>query len=203
MQRSPEWFAARRGRATASRFADVLSRGRNGGESAARRAYRSQLVVERLTGQVAPGYENDAMRWGVEQEPIARAALELATGLSIEECDFIPHAEIAAGCSPDGLYGDHGGVEIKCPNTATHLEYLSRGAGCPAEYVAQVQGCLWITGRSEWLFASFDPRLPPKLRLYHSLVKRDEAYIETLEREVRAFVAEVDAEEARLRRIAE
>lgn len=188
-QRTPEWFAARLGRATGSCFADILAKTK-AGESASRRNYRAKLVCERLTGRAEEGFTNAAMAWGTEHEPLARTAYEAETGLMVQEVGFIQHPEMMAGVSPDGLVGDSGLVEIKCPNTATHIDTLL--AGMPSGHIAQVQGQMWICG-CEWCdFVSFDPRMPDELQLYVQRIYRDEEYIKTLADEVERFLSEVD-----------
>lgn len=196
-QGTDTWREARLGCATASRFADIIAAVKNG-EAAARRNYRAQLVCERLTGIPQDQYVSDAMLFGTETEPVARLAYEAETGHVVTETGFIAHAALRAGCSPDGLIGADGGVEIKCPNTATHIETLLDGA-MPMKHAPQVQGCMWITGRRWWDFVSFDPRLPDRLRLFVVRVPRDDAYIKRLAGEVNTFLLEVDDFERRLR----
>lgn len=201
-QRSPEWFAARLGIATASRFSAILATIKTG-EAAERRNYRAQLVVERLTGKQADQYENQAMRDGTEREPLARAAYEVKTGAWVSEVGLILHDSIEAGGSPDGLIGDDGCLEIKCPALATHLEYLRLPEGaCPAKYVAQVQGQLWLSGRAYCDFVSFHPDFPEALQLVIRRVLRDEKYIAGLALAVELFMAEVREEEAQVRKLA-
>ena len=199
-QGSPEWAAARAGRATASRFSDVMAKIKSG-EAAVRRNYRAELVVERMTGIPVEGFMSKEMMWGIDQEPEARARLEEETGVLVEEIGFVAHPEVAAGASPDGLIGDDGGLEIKCPNTSTHIGYLL--GGMTPDHVPQVQGNMWMTGRAWWLFVSFDPRMPEKLQLYKQMIPRDDAYIRLLEAEVRKFLREVDETVAKLTKIAE
>lgn len=191
-QGSAEWLAARAGCVTASRLGDVLAKIKTG-EAAVRRNYRMQLVTERLTGLPTETYENAAMRWGKEQEPFARMAIESTLGYFVDEVGFLKHPEIEwCGASPDGLIEADGGIEIKCPyNSVAHVETLTNGV--PAEHIPQIQGNLWVTGRKWWLFASFDPRMPEHLRLFTAKVERDETYIQKLEAEVKKFLAEVDA----------
>ena len=201
-QRSDDWYAARCGKATASRFRDVMARLKNGNPAADRQKYLTELVVERLTGQPVPAYENAAMRWGAEQEAAARAAYEQLTGVAVEETGFICHDTLYAGCSPDGLVDWDGLIEIKCPfNSAVHIETLLNGM--PAEHTAQVQGQMWITGR-EWCdFVSFDPRMPEQLQLYVQRIHADPKAIADLAFGVSAFLKEVGAQVEALRRLAE
>lgn len=200
VQGSPEWFAARLGRVTASRVADVIARTKSGW-GASRANYAAQLVAERLTKTVAETFTNDAMRWGTEQEPFARAAYEFYRDADVTEVGFVEHPRIAmSGASPDGLVGADGLVEIKAPNTATHIETLLGGAA-PAKYLCQVQWQMACTGRPWCDFVSFDPRLPAEMRLFVRRVERDAARINELEDAVAAFLAEVDATVAELTRI--
>lgn len=190
MQGSPEWFQARCGLATASRFGDILATIKSGGEAAGRRNYRAQLVCERLTGVPQETYTNAAMQWGVDTEPFAREAYEARTGYLVEQVAFIRHPELMCGCSPDGLIDQLGAVEFKCPNTATHIDTLLKGM--PAEHIPQIQGQMWLTGRRWVDFVSFDPRMPENLQMYVQRVNRDDEFIARLAVEVRRFLAEVD-----------
>lgn len=199
-QGSEEWFAARCGKATASQFRAILATIKSG-EAAERRNYRAALIVERLTGKADIGFTSEAMRWGTEQEPFARIAYMAKTGAVVEEAGFILHPEINAGASPDGLIGEDGGLEIKCPSKATHLSTLQSGV-MPTEHTPQVQGAMWITGRKWWDFVSYHPEFPDHLQLFVKRVQRDDDYIRDLEAKVRAFLAEVDAEVESLSKLA-
>jgi len=193
-QGSESWFAARAGKATASRIADIIAKTKSG-PSASRKNYAAQLVAERLTGTVEQSYSNAAMQWGTEKEPDARAAYAFlhADGLDVTEAEFVVHPAIAdAGASPDGYVGDYGLVEIKAPNTATHIETLL-GRSVPGKYVTQIQWQLACTGRAWCDFCSFDPRLPDHLSLFVHRVNRNDVLIGELEREVEGFLAEVSA----------
>jgi putative phage-type endonuclease len=192
VQGSPEWFAARLGKVTASRVADVIAKTKTG-YAASRANYAAELLIERLTGAAADSYCSPAMQWGKDNEALARAAYEMQQGVTVYETSLVDHPEIPmSGASPDGLVGDVGLVEIKCPNTATHLDTLLSET-IPARYLTQMQWQMACTGRAWCDFASFDPRLPPHLCLYIRRVHRDEAAIMDLETEVSAFLAEVDA----------
>jgi len=173
---------------------------KSGGEAATRKNYRTQLVIERLTGIPTETYTNGAMQWGVEFEPLAATMYEAETGNVIEEVGFEEHFELEAGASPDGLIGEDGLIEIKCPNSATHIEYL-KGKSLPKEYKAQVQGQLWITDRKWCDFVSYDPRMPANLQLFIVRVERDEEYIDELYREVVKFLKEVYEEVEELKKI--
>jgi hypothetical protein len=193
-QRSPEWRAARAGRATASRAGDVLAKIKSG-EAAARRDYRLQLAVERLIGQPQDSdFVNKDMQRGIDLEPTAVAAYEAETGEILTRTGFLCMSDIAAGASLDGHVDDYEGViEIKCPKSATHVEYLRRNR-VPPEYVPQATHELWVTG-AKWLdFVSFDDRLPPGLRLLVVRAYRQEFDIEGYEKELTRFLAEVTAE---------
>jgi len=210
-QRTEDWYAARLGKATASRFKDAIATkkqtekqkkdGLPGDPMQAQLDYCTELVVERLTGQRAQKFVTAAMQWG-DHEPAARAAYERVTGRIVEETGFVAHDTLMAGCSPDGLVDWDGLIEIKCPfNTANHIETLLNGM--PAEHTAQVQGQMWITGR-EWCdFVSYDPRMPEALQLHVQRIQRDEAFIADLERRVTSFLAEVGNQVEALRRLAE
>lgn len=196
-QQSDEWFEARLGRATASRFKDVMTMIRSG-ESAARKNYRAELVAERLSGAREEGFTSSAMQWGIDTEPTARIQYMLASENDVEECGFFAHASLMAGASPDGLIGEVGVLEIKCPNTATHIETLKTGR-IPYQYYWQVVGQMWVTGRQWCDFVSFDPRMPINAQLFITRLERDEDKIRELETAITEFLAEVDREEQFIR----
>ncbi len=189
-QGSDEWHKARLGRATASQFDKVMATGKNGYQLAGYKNYRAELVLERLTGQAAEFYTNAAMQWGTETEPLARLRYALTSGNSVEECGFFAHDTLMAGASPDGLIGDDGILEIKCPMTATHIETLHTKE-IPRQYYWQVMGQLWITGRKWADFVSFDPRLPDNAAMFVTRIQRDEEDIEDLEDMVARFLKNV------------
>lgn len=193
-QRSDEWYAARLGKATASRFSDVMAATKSGYEPAARKNYRSELVLERLTGKKADSWTSPAMQWGIDNEPMARNNYMFETGNDVIEEFFVEHPILKAGCSPDGYVGDDGLIEIKCPNSATHIETL-RTKELPYKYEAQVQGQMWLTGRKWCDFVSFDPRMPDNAQMITIHVERDEEYIQNLEHAIERFLREVDEEE--------
>lgn len=197
-QRTDEWYAARLGKVTASRIADMMAKTKTGW-GASRANYAAQLVCERLTGKPGESYQNDAMRFGTENEPFARAAYEFRTDNNVELCGFIDHPRIAmCGASPDGLVGKAGLVEFKVPNSATHIDTLLN-ATVPGKYELQMQWQMACTGR-EWCdFVSFDPRLPEEMRLWRATVYRDDKAIAELEREVEIFLGEIDDTLRRLR----
>lgn len=189
-QRTDDWFAARLGKATASKIADIMAKTKSG-PSASRANYAAQLVTERLTGTRAESFTNAAMQWGTDNEPRARAMYELVTGGTVVECGFFDHPTVEmSGASPDGLVGDAGLVEIKCPNSATHIATL-RGGKIDDKYVKQMQWQMACAGRQWCDFASFDPRLPDEMQLFVQRLERDDAMIAEMEAEVSAFLAEV------------
>jgi predicted phage-related endonuclease len=192
-QRTDEWFQDRLGKATGSRFHDVCSFLKYG-EAAARKNYRYQLIAERLTGNRVETWTTTAMQWGIDNEPTARLTYEMKTGYQVDESNFI-QSEILpdAGVSPDGLIGKDGSLEIKCPETATHIETLTSNK-VPSKYQEQVDGLMWVTGRKWCDFVSYDPRLPEDLSLVIIRVERDEIRIKNLEENIKNFLNEVDTE---------
>jgi putative phage-type endonuclease len=197
-QRTQEWHAARLGKATASRIADIIARTKSG-YSTSRANYAAQLVCERLTGVQAESFSSTAMQWGSEKEPEARRLYEFERDVRVVNTGFLDHPAIAmSGASPDGFVGEAGLIEVKCPLTATHLDTLL-GRTVPGKYLSQMQWQLAVTGRRWCDFVSYDPRLPLHLRLFVQRVHRDSALIAELEREVAGFLAEIDATLAKLR----
>jgi putative phage-type endonuclease len=191
-QRTDEWFAARCGRVTASRVADVLSEIKTG-ESASRKNYRSELIIERLTGKKTEGFVNAAMQWGIDQETLAIATYEIKTGNFVDKVGFVNHPTIDMfGCSPDGYVGADGLIEVKAPNSMTHIEYLEQDK-VPTKYIPQIQCQLSVTGRKWCDFVSFDPRLPDGLQILIVRLERDDEYIEKLEARVVKFLDEVNS----------
>lgn len=191
IQGSEEWFAARLGKVTASRVADVIAKTKTG-YSTSRANYMAELIAERLAGARTEGFTNAAMQWGTDKEPEARAAYAFMQDVDVAEVGFVDHpAILMTGASPDGLVGDDGMVEIKCPNTATHLDTLLGGT-VPAKYVTQMQWQMACTGRAWCDFASYDPRLPEAMRLFVQRVERDDRFIGETEQEVRNFLTELE-----------
>ena len=191
-QRTPEWFAKRAGKFTGSRFADLMAKTRTGA-SASRKNLIVTLAVERLLGTCVETYQNGAMQRGIELEPEARAAYELHELVAVQQVDYLEHPSLwYVGCSPDGLVGDDGMVEIKCPSSAAkHYDALMTGAHA-VEYAWQLQGQLWVSGL-KWVDAvSYDPRFPAGLQLAITRVARDESLIDQLSRECIAAEAEVE-----------
>jgi putative phage-type endonuclease len=189
-QRMSDWFAARLGHVTASRVADVLAKTKSG-PSASRANYAAQLVCERLTGAAEAGFTSAAMQHGIDSEADARNLYAFDVGEDVTETGFVLHPRINwSGASPDGLVGIDGLVEIKCPNSATHIETLM-SEKVPAKYINQMMWQMACTERAWCDYVSFDPRLPAELRLFVKRVPRDDAMIADMEREITAFLAEV------------
>jgi putative phage-type endonuclease len=158
----------------------------------------AELIAERLTGEPAERFSNAAMAWGTEKEPDARAAYSFVADVTVEECGFVPHPTIAmSGASPDGLVGADGLVEIKCPNTATHIDTLL-ALSIPSKYVVQMTWQMVCTGRKWCDFVSFDPRIRPDMQLFIKRVEFDCEYAMELESEVRKFISDLDGKLAAL-----
>jgi putative phage-type endonuclease len=199
-QKSEEWFKARLGKVTASRVADVIAKTKTG-YSASRENYMAQLVVERMTNTQAESFTNAAMQWGTDQEPFARAAYEVQQNVLVDETGLVDHPTIEmAGASPDGLVGEDGLVEIKCPNTATHIDTLLTQT-VPGKYITQMQFQMACTGRQWCDFVSFDPRMPAKAQLFVKRVQRDDGFIKEMEQEITKFLAEVTAKVEQLNKL--
>lgn len=199
-QGTPEWFAERLGKVTASRVSDVLAKIKSG-EAAARSNYRAELVAQRLTGYMEEGFTNAAMQHGNEYEKFARAQYEIKKDVMVDEIGFVSHPVIEwAGASPDGLIGDDGLIEIKCPNTATHIDYLLAGKA-PSKYIPQMVWQLACTGRKWCDFVSFDPRMPEEMQLLIVRFDRNDEQIAETEAEVRKFLTEVESTISKLRAI--
>lgn len=196
-QGSPEWYMARLGKVSASRIADVTAKTKTG-YGASRANYMAELLVERLTGQPTDKYVSDAMQWGKEQEAQARDIYQLMRNVEVQQVGLVLHPTIDMACaSPDGLVGNDGLVEIKCPNTATHIQTLLDEA-IDLRYIKQMQFQMACTGRLWCDYVSFDPRLPAEMQLFIARVERDPKMIAELEAETRTFLAELDATLARL-----
>ena len=189
-QRTPEWFAARLGKATASRIADVMAKTKTG-YGASRENYLMELALERITNAQAPFFTTAAMQWGIDQEPAARSAYEATTGNFVTEVGMIDHPTIPmSGASPDGFVGDDGLIEIKCPESKKHLKTLSTRKP-DGDYVYQMQWQMACTGRQWCDFVSYDPRFPDHLQLIIVRVSRDDDMIAKVEKEVSVFLDEV------------
>lgn len=191
-QRSPAWFQARLGRLTGSRAADMIATTKKGAHTARRADLCTQLVLERLTGQVQEdGWISPEMRRAVCLEPRAFAAYEALTGRVAQRSGFLAHTTLPVGCSLDGHVGDFTGIlEVKCPKAATHLAYLTSGT-VPPEYLPQIVHNLWITGAAWCDFLSFDDRFPPPLQTMLVRYARNEEEIALYTLAVAAFLSEV------------
>lgn len=199
-QRSPEWYAEHVGRVTASRVADAIAKlKRSTEEAAVRRNLRIQMVGEILTGAMAEHYVSKYMQDGIENEPYARAAYEIANDVMCEQVGFVLHPTIErAGCSPDGLVGEDGLLETKCPKVETHIEYILAGK-IPEDYEPQMMWQMACTGRRWVDFVSYCGALPEDLQLFVRRLERDEKRIYALELEVNQFLKEVDEAIVRLK----
>ncbi|EDJ1070937.1 YqaJ viral recombinase family protein [Salmonella enterica] len=193
-QRSPEWFAARCGKVTASRLYDVMARTKSG-YAASRQNYMAELICQRLTGKPEEGFTNAAMMRGTELEPVAREMYALNEfDAVILEVGLIDHPTIAGfAASPDGIVNDDGLIEIKCPNTWTHLQTLKTGVP-KYQYLLQMHAQMMCTGRKWCDFVSFDDRLPPELAYFKTRINFDEVLAEEIEQEVVKFLTELETE---------
>lgn len=191
VQGTDEWRLARCGSLGASRVADALAKTKSGW-GASRDNLIAELVAERLTGTPAEGFTNAAMQWGTATEPFARAAYEFRTDASVMEVGLVRHPRIkGTHASPDGLVGDDVMLEIKCPQTATHIATL-RGGSIPGKYVTQMQWQLCCAERDYCDFVSFDPRMPEHMRFFVKRLNRNDVLIAQMEKDVATFLAEVD-----------
>lgn len=191
-QGSADWRSLRVGKVTASKIADVMAKLKSGGEAAGVKNYRAQLVCERLTGVAEESYCNGAMQRGIEMEPLARECYEFFTGNRVEQVAFIDHPTIPmSGMSPDGMIGEEGLVEIKCPNSATHIEYLLAGTP-PSQYIPQMMWQMACSGRLWCDFVSYDNRLPEEMQLFIARLHRDDEMIKVMESAVIEFNASVE-----------
>lgn len=202
LQNSPEWHAARAGRCTGSRIADVMAKGKGGAPSAMRATYLGELVAERLSGfQSMDTYKSPAMKWGTDNEGNACAMYAFMYDVEPSTVGFVLHPTIdMAGASPDRLVGDRGLLQIKCPNSSTHAETLL-GAPIDGRYLKQIQWELCCTEREFCEFVSFDPRYPAEMQLFVKRVPRDDAMIKEMEAEVKRFLLEVDERVGQLRKL--
>jgi putative phage-type endonuclease len=197
-QNTPEWHAARCGRVTASRIADIMRKTKTG-VSKMRQTYAGELVAERLSGIQQETFVSKPMQWGKDTEDTAREVYGFLHNVVPARIGFVVHPGFEmAGASPDSLVGDDGQIEIKCPNSSTHIETLE-GAEIDPDYMKQMQWGMACTGRAWCDFVSFDPRFPPAMQMAVRRVERDRDLILELETEVAKFLAEVDAMVQRLR----
>ena len=192
-QGTEAWLQLRLGKVTASRVADIMAKTKTG-VSASRGNYLIELALQRVTGNIELMYTNDAMAWGTATEPQARVAYEVKTGNFVDQIAFVEHPTIEwFGCSPDGLVGNDGLIEIKCPNSATHWATIKDGKP-PNKYVIQMQTQMACTNRQWCDFVSFDPRMPERSQLFICRVERDQTMIDEIEIEVMKFLSEVESE---------
>lgn len=199
-QGSEEWFEARCGKVTASKIADVMAAIKNG-EAAARRNYRMELLCQRLTGGFEEGFTSGPMLRGIELEPIARGTYEGENGIMVEQVSFIDHPTIEMfGASPDGRVGDEGMLEIKCPNTATHIEFMLTEK-IPPRYEWQMTAQMVCDGRKWCDFVSFDDRLPDALAYRCKRYHLDEPKAAMMVQEIMAFIGELNTLENEMRAI--
>ncbi len=191
-QRTEGWFKSRLGKVTASAVVGIC-KGSRGSYLASRKNYMADKVIEILTGQPAEGFTSDAMQWGTDTEPLARAVYEGETGSIVTECGFIDHPTIdRLGASPDGMVTSDIALEIKCPNTATHIEFLLNQK-IKREYLFQMNTGMMCTGASVCHFVSYDPRLPDNLAYIMIPVKKDPVICAEIEAETKLFLMELDA----------
>jgi putative phage-type endonuclease len=192
-QRSEEWFAARCGSLGASQLNEALATTKNGW-GASRENLKNRIIAERLTGTPTESFTNAAMQWGVDQEDNARKAYEAHTGTFVDEMGIAFHSVLKhTHASPDGLVGDDGLLEIKCPNTTTHIETL-KSQKVPSKYMNQMLWQMRCVDRQWCDYVSFDPRLPQHLQLFVKRVERDDVAIAELEAKVAEFLTEVECE---------
>jgi putative phage-type endonuclease len=189
-QGSDEWLSLRLGKVTASRMKDVLSKGRGTAPSKTAETYMMELLAERLTGESKPFFENDAMKWGTETEPQARFMYELKSENKVEEVAFIELDE-SIGVSPDGLIGDDGMIEIKCPTTITQIKRALTD-NYSKDYYEQIQMQLWVAERQWCDFLSFDPRLDVDAGYLLQRVERDEDFIADMKEKTALFIIKMN-----------
>jgi putative phage-type endonuclease len=193
-QGTPEWHELRRGKVTASRVADILAKTKTG-VSASRANYLMELAIQRVTGFIEESYTNAAMQWGKDNEGTARALYEAKADVFVDQVPFIDHPTVEGfGCSPDGLVGTDGLVEIKCPNSTTHWEYFKKNVP-PQKYVIQMQAQMACTNTQWCDFVSYDPRMPERSQLLIVRVARDDSFInDVMIPEITTFLNEVEVE---------
>ena len=193
-QRSDEWFAARCGSLGASQIEAAIARKKGGGASASRWNLKRKLVAERLSGVQEDGFKNAAMQWGIDHEDEARMAYSVHTGVLVKDTGLWTHPTLkGTHASPDGILEDGNLLEIKCPNTNTHLDYILKGQ-IDRRYLLQMQWQMECVDAHYCDFVSYDPRVPPKLQLWTQRIERDETWLKEIFDEVARFLDEVDAE---------
>ncbi|ENN93707.1 lambda exonuclease family protein [Bartonella bovis] len=196
-QRTPEWFQARLGKVTASNIDSIVDKTAKGSPTSKYENYKIKLITERLTGKTVSSYETPAMRWGNEHEDRAIEEYSFIYDTPVSRCGFIPHPTIEmAGASPDGLIGDDGLVEVKCPQETTHVRFL-RDSKIKPEYILQMQFQMACTGRKWCDFVSFNPLFTDQathLRVKALRIPRDDEQIECINKAVETFLAEIEQE---------
>lgn len=193
-QRTPEWYAARSGKFTGSRFVDMLKRKDATDFDSQPEAYKKliyQIVLERLTGtHTDSSMDSASLRWGREYEPEAKQYYMLEYDVDVIDVGFLVHPVLSfAGVSPDGVIGDKNGLEVKCPKSP-FMQMQRFVHGIDDEYFPQVMGCIWVRDAEWWDFVSYDPRMPAHMKMFKQRVYRDDDYIEKLE--ATAYRAESD-----------
>lgn len=187
------WFNQRTGKLSASRMAGAMSFLKNGNESAERKKLKIEILCERLTGDIVPKYVTNEMQWGIDKEPAAKETFEGATGLIVSDLGWVPHPRIEnLGASPDGLCSDGCLIEVKCPNTVTHMTWMLAGE-VPQEYIPQMTLQSACMGHIPVWFCSYDPRLPEKQQLFIKKFEPTLQQIEEVETMAVNFLSEVDA----------
>ncbi len=186
-QGTQEWLDARLGRPSASQFHKLITS--SGKPSTQADSYINTMIAERLMGYSEPVYVTDAMQRGTDLEPEARELYEFISDVKVQEVGFILDNSGEFGCSPDGLIGEEGGLEIKCPAPHNHIAWSRKGV-CPAKHYAQVQGCMYITERKWWDFMSYHPDMKP----FIVRVERDEEFITNLAEQILLAVTEIISE---------
>jgi predicted phage-related endonuclease len=189
-QGSEEWLEARLGLCTASRFKDVIAKIAKG-ESAQRRNYKAEVMLEAITHRTPERFKSTAMQWGNDTEELAATRYMSKTGNIAETCGIFIHNDYKIGDSPDRLVSKDGCVEIKCFNSANHFQALKNNK-MPPEHKPQVQGHMWLTSRQWCDFVSFDPDFPKHAQIFIERIYREETYIEMLKAEVLQFLSEVE-----------
>lgn len=186
-QGTQEWLDARLGKPSASQFFKLITA--KGKPSASADDYINSMIAERITGQREQIFVNEWMQRGTELEPEARSTYEFMNGVAVQEVGFILDDSGEFGCSPDGLVGEDGGVEFKCPTPTNHIKWSRQGV-CPSKHYAQVQGCMYITGRKWWDFMSYHPEINP----FIVRVERDQDFIDKLAEQISLAVNEIKSE---------
>lgn len=189
-QRSAEWHAARLGKVTASKVADVMAKTKSG-YSTSRENYMIEIALQRITKKAKDGFTNAAMQRGTDLEPIARSAYESSEGVMVIECGLIDHPEVKSfAASPDGLVGTDGLLEIKCPDEKQHFAFL-RSMIPDNKYQIQMLAQMACTGRKWCDFVSFDDRFPIELQYAKMRFMRDDKRISEMLSEITSFLEEV------------